>query len=88
MSAQISGGEMLKSVLDAMFGIGAIMMFGEIILVLYRTATMRFTLGRIIEFCIFVFLFAFCLDWVSGFNFFENIIAPIVWNFLNSAGTS
>jgi hypothetical protein len=88
MTIQIPGGEMLRQVLNTMFGIGAIVMFGEIILVLYRTATTRFTIGRIVEFCIFVLLFTFCLDWVSGFNFFENIFAPIVWNFLNSASTS
>nr|MDO8099872.1 hypothetical protein [Candidatus Njordarchaeota archaeon] len=88
MSVQVPGGQVLKPILDAMFGIGAIVFFGEIILVLYRTVTLRFTLGRIFELSICIFLFALCLDWVSGFYFFKNIIAPIVWNFLNSAETS
>jgi len=87
MSVQVPGGQVLKPILDAMFGVGAIVFFGETILVLYRAVTLRFTLGRIFELSICIFLFALCLDWVSGFNFFKNILVPIAWNFLSSAGT-
>lgn len=87
MSMGVPGGETLKPILDAAFGIGAIVMFGELILILYHTVTYRFTPRRVMELSTCIFLFAICLDWVSGFNFFENVVAPIVWNFLNSSVT-
>jgi len=87
MSVGTPGGQVLKPILDAMFGIGAVVMFGEVIIVLYHTVTYRFTPRRIIELSICIFLFALCLDWVSGFNFFKNVVAPIVWDFLNSEKT-
>jgi hypothetical protein len=87
MSAIVPGGEVIKPILDVIFGIGAIVMFGELIMILYHTVAYRFTPRRIIELATCIFLFAICLDWVSGFNFFENVVAPIVWNFLNSSAT-
>jgi hypothetical protein len=88
MSVEITGGEVLKPILDAIFGIGAVVMFGELIIVLYHAITYRFTPKCIIEVSICIFLFALCLDWVSGFNFFKNVVAPIIWNFLNSTEAS
>lgn len=74
----------LKPFLDLMFGLGAIAMFGEIIMVLHSAISIRFTIGRITELVISSFLFVICLDWTTGFYFFENTIAPLVWNTLNS----
>jgi uncharacterized membrane protein (DUF373 family) len=84
MSATVPGGEVLKPILDAIFGIGAIVMFGEMIMILYHTVTYRFTPKRFVELATCTFLFVICLDWVSGFRFFENTVAPIVWDLLNS----
>nr|MDO8133939.1 hypothetical protein [Candidatus Njordarchaeum guaymaensis] len=75
--------EPLKPVLDAMFGVGAIVMFGEIVVVLYRAVTLRFTAVYIAKLVVYGFLLAVCLDWVAGFNFFRDTFAPAVWNMLN-----
>lgn len=73
----------LKPILDIMFGFGAIVIFGEIMIVIYHSVTYRFTAVRMVELIVYGFLFAICLDWLAGFNFFENTIAPIVWSMLN-----
>jgi hypothetical protein len=73
----------LKPVLDVLFGIGALVMFGEFIIVLRRAVSMRFTAARVVELCVCIFLFVVCLDWVSAFIFFENTFAPIVWSLLS-----
>jgi len=75
--------EPLKPFLDVMFGVGAIVMFGEIIVVLYRAVTLRFTAVYIAKLVVYGFLLAVCLDWVAGFNFFRDTFAPAVWNMLN-----
>jgi hypothetical protein len=75
----------LKPVLDIMFGFGAIVIFGEILFVIYHSVTYRFTAVRIVELIVYGFLFAICLDWLAGFNFFENTVAPIIWSILNKA---
>lgn len=72
----------LKPVLDILFGFGAIAIFGDIMLVIYHSVTYRFTPVRIVELIVLGFLFAICLDWVAGFNFFENTVAPLVWSIL------
>jgi hypothetical protein len=69
--------------LDIMFGFGAIFIFAEILIVMYHSVTYKFTAVRIVELIVYGFLFAICLDWLAGFNFFENTVAPIVWSFLN-----
>lgn len=73
----------LKPVLDILFGFGAIVIFGDIMLFIYRSVTYKFTSVRIIELFVLGFLFAICLDWVAGFNFFENTVAPMVWSILD-----
>ncbi len=73
----------LKPVVDIMFGIGAILIFAEIIIVMYHSVTYRFTAVRIVELIVYGFLFAVCLDWLASFNFFENTVAPLVWSLLN-----
>jgi len=85
MSESVLGAGALKPILDMLFGIGAIVMFGEIVLCLWRAMSSRFTAGRIVELAIFGFLFATCLDWVTGFNFFKNTVAPLVWKLLGAA---
>jgi hypothetical protein len=80
--------EPLKPILDFMFGVGAIILFGEIIVVLYRAVTLRFTPAHIAKLFVYGFLLAICLDWVAGFNFFKDTIAPAVWNMLNGIGNT
>jgi hypothetical protein len=72
----------LKPVLDILFGFGSIAIFGDIMLVIYHSVTYRFTPVRMVELIVLGFLFAICLDWVAGFNFFENTVAPLVWSIL------
>jgi len=74
-----------KPILDALFGIGAILIFGEIIAVTYHCITYRFTAVRIVELLVYGFIFAVCLDWVVGFNFFKDTVAPAVWSILNGS---
>jgi hypothetical protein len=87
MSETLSGLYVLKPILDAAFGIAAIVMFAEFIIVLRRAVSLRFTAGRIVELCVCAFIFVICLDWVAGFNFFKNTIAPIIWNILNGGNS-
>jgi low temperature requirement protein LtrA len=75
----------LEPILDVLFGIGAIIIFGEIIVVLYRSVTYKFTAIQIVELLVYGFIFAVCLDWVAGFNFFKDIVAPAVWKMLGAA---
>ena len=83
MSESLSHLYILKPILDAIFGIASIVMFAEFIIVLRRAVTVRLTAGRVVELCICAFLFVICLDWVEGYDFFKNTIAPIVWSILN-----
>jgi hypothetical protein len=86
MSESLSSLYILKPILDALFGVAALVMFGEFIIVLRRAVTVRLTAGRIVELCICAFIFVICLDWVAGFDFFKNTVAPIVWSILNGSG--
>jgi hypothetical protein len=72
----------LEPVLNLLFGVGAIIIFAEIIVLLYRSVTYKFTAVRIVELLVYGFIFAVCLDWVAGFNFFKNTIAPAIWKML------
>ena len=78
--------EPLKPILDVLFGLGAIIMFGEIVILLYRAVTLKFTAINIAKLVIYIFLLVICLDWVAGFNFFRDTFAPVVWNMLNGGG--
>lgn len=80
--------EPLKPILDLGFGIGALIMFGEIIIVLYRAFTLRFTTVYIAKLVVYIFILVVCLDWVAGFYFFRDTFAPGVWNMLNSSVSS
>lgn len=82
MSESIIGSGVLNPILDICFGIGAIIMFGELILVLKRGVSSAFTTRCVVELAVFGFLFAVCLDWVAGFNFFRDTVAPLVWKLL------
>jgi hypothetical protein len=50
--------------------------------VLYRSVTYKFTTIQIVELLVYGFLFAVCLDWVAGFNFFKDTVALAVWKML------
>lgn len=78
----------LKPVLDVLFGIGALVMFGEFIIALRRAVSLRFTAARIMELCVCIFLFVICLDWISAFMFFKDTFAPIVWGLLTGKDSS
>lgn len=87
MSEPLLGLPVLKPILDTLFGVAAIVMFAEFIIVLRRAVSLRFTAGRIVELCVCAFIFVVCLDWVAGFNFFKNTIAPLVWSILNGGNS-
>jgi hypothetical protein len=87
MSEPLLGLYVLKPILDTLFGVAAIVMFAEFIIVLRRAVSLRFTAGRIVELCICAFIFVICLDWVAGFNFFRNTVAPLVWGILNGGNS-
>jgi hypothetical protein len=87
MSEFSTGLSVLKPILDALFGAAAIVMFAEFIIVLRRAVSLRFTAGRVVELCVCAFIFVVCLDWVAGFDFFKNTIAPIVWSILNGSSS-
>jgi hypothetical protein len=78
----------LKPILDVLFGLGALAMFGEFIIVLRRAVSLRFTVSRVIELSVCIFLFVLCLDWMSAFMFFRNAFAPIVWGLLTGKDSS
>jgi hypothetical protein len=80
--------EPLKPILDVTFGIGALIMFGEIIIVLYRASTLRFTPVYIAKLVVYIFILVVCLDWVAGFYFFRDTFAPAIWDMLNSSGSA
>jgi hypothetical protein len=88
MSESFAGLSVLKPILDTLFGIAAIVMFAEFMIVLRRAVSLRFTVGRIIELCVCAFIFVICLDWVAGFDFFKNTVAPIVWSILNGGNSA
>ena len=73
----------LEPVLGILFGVGAIVIFAEISVLLYRCVTYRFTAVRIVELLVYGFIFAVCLDWVAGFNFFKETVAPVIWKMLS-----
>jgi hypothetical protein len=87
LSENLSALSVLKPILDALFGVAAIVMFAEFLIVLRRAVQLRFTAGRLVELCVIAFIFVICLDWVAGFDFFKNTIAPIVWNILNGGSS-
>lgn len=78
----------LKPVLDIFFGIGAIVMFAEFLIVFRRATTYNFSAGRIVELIVCAMIFVICLDWYAGFNFFKDVLAPLVWSLLNGSGTT
>jgi predicted membrane channel-forming protein YqfA (hemolysin III family) len=75
-------GTALKPVIDIFFGIGALLMFAELLIAIKRAIAINFSASRILTIIVYGFLFVVCLDWVTGFNFFENTVAPIVWKLL------
>jgi hypothetical protein len=87
MSESFAGLSVLKPILDTLFGIAAIVMFAEFLIVLKRAVSLRFTAGRLVELFVCAFLFVICLDWVAGFDFFKNTVAPIVWSILNGGNS-
>nr|MDO8100186.1 hypothetical protein [Candidatus Njordarchaeota archaeon] len=76
----------LKPVLDIFFGIGAVVMFAELLIVFRRATTYNFSAGRIVELVVSSTIFVICLDWVAGFYFFKDVVAPLVWSLLNGSG--
>jgi hypothetical protein len=77
----------LKPVLDIFFGIGAVVMFAEVLIVFRRAMTYNFSAGRIVELVVCSVMFVICLDWTAGFYFFKNVVAPFIWSLLNGTGT-
>jgi hypothetical protein len=82
MSESLLAGSTLKPILDILFGIGAIIMFAELLIVLRRAFTFNFSAARIVQIIICAFTFVMCLDWAAGFNFFKDTVAPLVWRLL------
>jgi hypothetical protein len=82
MSGLPLAGTAVKPVIDIFFGIGALLMFGELLLAIKRALSINFSATRILTIIVYGFLFAVCLDWVTGFYFFENTVAPLVWQLL------
>jgi hypothetical protein len=87
MSGLPLAGSALKPVIDIFFGIGALLMFGELLIAIKRALYINFSATRILTIIVYGFLFAVCVDWVAGFNFFENTVAPIVWKLLGATPT-
>jgi hypothetical protein len=54
---------------------------------LKRALFINFSATRILTMIVYGFLFAVCLDWVAGPYFFENTVAPFVWNLLCATPT-
>ena len=77
----------LKPVIDIFFGIGALLMFAELLIAIKRALSINFSATRILAILVYGFLFAICVDWVAGFNFFENTVAPLVWQLLGAIPT-
>ena len=77
----------LKPVIDIFFGVGALLMFAELLIAIKRALSINFSATRILTIIVYGFLFAVCVDWVAGFYFFENTVAPLVWQLLGSAPT-
>jgi hypothetical protein len=62
-------------------------MFAELLIAIKRAISFNFTAGHIATIVVYGFLFAVCLDWVTGFNFFKDTIAPLVWRLLGVTPT-
>lgn len=76
----------LFPIVNLFFGIGAFFVFITLLTTIYHGAMERFTGALIIKIAVLSFIFVICLDWVSGFNFFKNVLAPFIWNTLNGSG--
>jgi len=77
----------LFPIINVLFGIGAFIVFVTLITTIYHGATERFTGSLILKIGVLSFIFVICLDWVSGFNFFQKVLAPFIWNILNGTTT-
>ena len=75
----------LKPVIDIFFGIGALLMFAELLIAIKRALSINFSAMRILTIIVYGFLFAVCVDWVAGFYFFEDTVAPLVWQLLGAS---
>jgi uncharacterized membrane protein len=73
----------LDPIVNLVFGIAALLVFARLLLTIYHGATERFTGSVILQIGVLSFIFVICLDWVSGFNFFKDKLAPFIWNILN-----
>jgi hypothetical protein len=68
----------LKPVLGIFFSIGAIVMFGELLIAIKTVLSFNFSAGRIPHNCPQIPL-RHSPRLGSGFNLFENTVAPLVW---------
>jgi hypothetical protein len=67
----------LKTILNILFGFGAVSMFAEFLIFLRRAFAFNFTAGRIVQLIVCAFILVMCLAWTAGLNSFQNTIVPL-----------
>ncbi|WXG43051.1 MAG: hypothetical protein WED04_03150 [Promethearchaeati archaeon SRVP18_Atabeyarchaeia-1] len=84
MSEIILGNGAVEHIVDVLFSIGAIVVFAQLLFAVRRGVSSGFTPRRVVEIAVDAVILVVCLDWVAGFDFFRDTVAPQVWSFLMS----